>query len=69
MYVTLQARAAGMGMRDENITRILQSSGGGETLWALIPSITGDVCNRQISIHRKALLGLKRLETQKASSK
>ena len=46
MYAMLRAQAAGMGMRDENITRILRSSGGGEGVWALIPSITGEVCDR-----------------------
>ena len=68
MYTTLRAHAASMGMKDDMITRILRSSGGGEEFWAQVPLITGVVCDDQIAKHRKALHGRKRLEMRKASS-
>ena len=67
MYATLRARAASIRMIDDEIARILRTSGGGEQFWAQVPTITKAVCDEQISIHRKALHGRKRLKLRKAS--
>ena len=68
MYVTLRGRAAGMGMNDATITIILRSSVGGELFWAQVPPVSSVVCDKQISLHQKALHGRKRPEMRKASS-
>ena len=68
MYAKLRALAAGMGMNDDKITRILRSSGGGEVFWAQVPTISGVVCDMQIVWHQNALHGWKRQEMRKASS-